>query len=210
MMNYLDTLTWNRRKHFDFFKQFSDPYFSITVEVDVTKAYTYSKENKKSFFALYLHACIKAVNSVENFKYRIEDEKVAVYPIINVSTTILRPDNTFGFSYILFDENFDVFNRNFEKEKERVFNSNDLFSAIDSEDCVYCSALPWVNFSGHKEPLSGFRIESVPKLAFGKYKEKEGKLLMPLAISVNHALMDGYHVGLFFDKYQKALNNVDL
>jgi chloramphenicol O-acetyltransferase type A len=85
-----------------------------------------------------------------------------------------------------------------------------LFSPIDSEDCVYCSALPWVNFSGHKEPLSGFRTESVPKLAFGKYKEKESKLLMPVAISANHALMDGYHVGLFFDKYQKALNNVDL
>ena len=29
---------------------------------------------------------------------------------------------------------------------------------------------------------------------------------MPVSINVHHALMDGYHVGLFIEKFQKLLN----
>ena len=37
------------------------------------------------------------------------------------------------------------------------------------------------------------------------YKEKNS-LLMNVGISVNHALMDGYHVGQFAELFQKNLN----
>ena len=209
-MKILDIDNWNRKQHFEFFKEFSDPLFGVTANVDVTNAYHFSKENKFSFFVVYLHACMKAVNAVENFKYRIRDDNVVIHSIVHASATILRPNNTFGFSFIYFDESLSVFNQNYQKEKERIFNSNELFPPVNSEDCIYCSALPWVNFSGHKEPRSGFAPESVPKLAFGKLEKKEGKMQMPVAINVNHALMDGYHVGLFFDEFQKALNIIDL
>ena len=66
--------------------------------------------------------------------------------------------------------------------------------------------MPWVNFSGHKEPVSGQK-ESVPKLAYGKVEEHNGKLMMNVAISANHALIDGYHVGLFTEAFQNNLNN---
>jgi chloramphenicol O-acetyltransferase type A len=42
-------------------------------------------------------------------------------------------------------------------------------------------------------------------LAFGKFAKKNDKLMMPVAIAVNHALVDGYHVGLFVEAYQKEL-----
>jgi len=32
------------------------------------------------------------------------------------------------------------------------------------------------------------------------------KKIMPVAVHVNHALMDGYHVGLFLDEFQKLMN----
>ncbi len=34
----------------------------------------------------------------------------------------------------------------------------------------------------------------------------DGKKSMPVAIHVNHALMDGYHVSLFVDEFQKLMN----
>ena len=42
---------------------------------------------KYSFFAIYLHECMKAINAVENFKYRIIDNEVFEYDVINASTT---------------------------------------------------------------------------------------------------------------------------
>ncbi len=207
-MEYLDIETWNRKQHFEHFKQLLDPYFAVTVEVDVTKVYQTAKEKSIPFFVLYLHACMRAINSIENFKYRItEDGKIKIHKEIHASATIMRPNNTFGFSFIHYSEDIDVFHENFKQEKERVLNSIDLFPPINSDDCVYCSALPWVNFTGHKEPKNS-ESDSITRLAFGKFIKNEGRLLMPVSITVNHALIDGYHVGLFLENYQKALDSI--
>lgn len=206
-MKFLDIENWNRKEHFHFFNEFDDPYFSVTIDFDVTNIYSYAKANKLSFFALYLHACMKALNSVENFKYRIRDDKVVIHDVIHASATILRADNTFGFSFIHFDDNFEQFNKNFELEKNRILNTNSLFPKDSIDDCIYCSAMHWFNFSAQKEPVFGVSKESVPKLAFGKFIKKNNKLQMPVAIAVNHALVDGYHVGKFVEAYQNALLN---
>ena len=207
MMKELNIESWNRKEQFYFFNQFEDPYFAVTVDFDVTKAVRYAKETKVSFFVVYLHACMQAINGVENFKYRIHGDKVIIHDVIHASPTILRADNTFGFSFVHFDEDLDQFHKNFEVEKERIQNSSNLFPEQNTDDCIYCSAMRWFNFSGHKEPVFGVKKESVPKLGFGKYIEREEKLMMPVAIAVNHALVDGYHVGLFTEKFQNNLNN---
>ena len=183
----------------------ADPYFAVIIPFDVTRAYKYSKQNNVSFFIKYLHDCMKAINAVENFKYRIEEGKVIVYKVIHASPTIMRSDNTFGFSFIEYHENLNEFTNNFEKEKLRIQNSNDLYPPKNSLDCIHCSAMPWLNFSGHKEPVSN-TIDSVPKLAFGKASYVEDKLIMNVSVCVNHALVDGYHVGIFSEKFQEYLN----
>lgn len=207
-MKFLDLETWNRKQHFEHFSQLLDPYFAVTVDVDVTNAYQFSKEKNISFFVIYLHSCLKTINSIENFRYRItKDKRIRVYDVIHASATIMRPDNTFGFSFIHYSDNLDEFYQNFRKEKERILNSTDLFPPINSDDCVYCSALPWIHFTGHKEPKNS-ENDSIARFAFGKFIDKENALKMPVSITVNHALIDGYHVGLFFEKYQKTLDTI--
>jgi len=183
----------------------SDPYFGVTIPFDVTKAYHFAKANELSFFGRYLHDCMKAINAIENLKYRIVDNDVVAYDTIHASATIMRPNKTFGFSFIEFNEDLNVFLKAFEKEKERIASSDELYPPQNSLDCIYCSAMPWLNFSGHKEPVSGL-VESVPKLAFSKVNETNGSIMMNVAISVNHALVDGYHVALFAEKFQQFLN----
>ena len=207
-MNYLDITNWNRKPLFDHFRTLQDPTFAITANVDVTKAYTRAKENKQSFYLTYFHACMIAINSVENLKYRIDGDKIAIYDVINASATIARPDTTFGFSYFDFSENFTVFANNFQQEKERILNSNDLFPPTYSPGCIHSSAIPWVSFTGHKEPYMGDKDASVPQLAFGKLIIEENKKLMPVAINVNHALVDGLHIGQFFEKFQQELDKM--
>lgn len=208
-MRYLDIENWNRKQHFEHFRRLIDPYFAVILDVDVTKAYHYSKKTNTPFFVLYLHACMKAINSVENFRYRIQEGKVAIYDVIHASATISRDDNTFGCTFIHFDKDFAIFLANFQKEKHRVLTTTDLFPSEDTDDCIHCSALPWIQFSGHKEPFPGVKDHSVPKLAFGKFSKKEDRLIMPVSIAVNHALVDGYHIGQFFEQYQIELNKIN-
>ena len=34
-------------------------------------------------------------------------------------------------------------------------------------------------------------------------------MLMPIAVNVNHALIDGYDVGQFFEKFQAELDKIN-
>jgi chloramphenicol O-acetyltransferase type A len=208
MKKYLDIDNWNRKELYQHFRTLSDASFGITSNVYVTQAFKYASQNEVPFFVVYLHACLKALNTVENFKYRIEDDKIAIYDTIHASATILREDKTFGFSFIDFDEDINVFNNNFQLEKDRILNSTNLFPPKYSLGCIHCSAIPWVHFTGHKEPVSGNRDDSVPQLAFGKVIEENEQKIMPVAVNVNHALVDGYHVGQFFEKFQNELDKM--
>ncbi len=204
-MKKLNINTWNRQAHFNHFNALKDPYFGVTVPFEVNQAYTYSKQSGISFFGKYLHDCMKAVNSVENFKYRIESDDIVIYDVIHASATLMRSDNTFGFSFIKFDEDLGVFLTNIKDEKDRIENNAELYPPENTLDCIYCSALPWFSFTGHKEPFSRSN-DSVPKFGYSKYEQKGDKLIMNVSINVNHALVDGYHVGLFCEAFQKNLN----
>ena len=204
-MKILDIETWNRKSLYNHFVKLEDPYFGVVIPFNVTKAYHFAREKKISFFIKYLHDCMKAINSIDNFRYRIIDGNVVDFETIHASATIARKDHTFGFSFIDYNEDLDIFINNFEKEKQRIQTSNDLYPPVNGQDCIHCSALPWFNFSGHKEPRSG-QAESIPELAFSKTEYEGEKLTMNVSIHVNHALVDGYHVGLFAEKFQFYLN----
>jgi chloramphenicol O-acetyltransferase type A len=204
-MKIIDINSWNRKQHYQHFMGLSDPYFAVTVPFDVTRAYKFCKSNKTSFFARYLHDCMKAINAVENFKFRILDGNVVAYDVIHASPTLMRSNTTFGFSFIDFNKCLEIFTKNIEMEKERVEGSKNLYPPKNSLDCIHCSAMPWLNFTGHKEPVSN-TIDSVPKLSFGKAIKQGNLLKMNVSISVNHALVDGYHVSLFTEKFQENLN----
>lgn len=204
-MKEINIESWSRKRLYTHFRQLKDPYFGVVIPFDVTKAYQFSKAQNVSFFVKYLHDCMKAINAVDNFRYRIIDDKIVDFDVIHASATIAREDNTYGFSYITFNENLEQFVINFNKEKERIQNSDELYPPVNGQDCIHCSALPWFSFSGHKEPSSG-QLESIPELAFSKVEETNGKLIMNVSVHVNHALIDGYHVGLFAEKFQNNLN----
>lgn len=205
MFKVVNLNTWKRKQHYDHFMSLKDPWFALTLPFNVTKAYNFSKTNHISFFAKYLHDCMKAINKVENLKYRIQNNQVVEYDMIHASATIMRPDNTFGFSFIDFHTDLNRFIDNINTEKERIHNSNALYPPKNGLDCIHCSAMPWLNFSGHKEPQSGL-VDSIPKIAFSKANKIDNKLVMQVSIQVNHALVDGYHVGLFSEKFQHYLN----
>ena len=204
-MKVLNIDTWNRKLHYEHFSSLLDPYFALTIPFDVTKAYRFSKENHISFFAKYLHDCMRAINDITSLKLRVLDDDVIEFDAIHASPTLMRDDNTFGFSFIEFHNDLSIFIKNIELEKLRVKNSPELFPPRNGLDCIHCSAMPWLNFTGHKEPISSV-VDSVPKFAFGKTnKTTNGNLIMNVSISVNHALVDGYDVGVFSEKFQHYL-----
>ena len=162
-----------------------------------------------SFFVYYLHKTIVAVNTIEPFRYRIIDEAVYIYDTIDVSATIMRTDNTFGFSLIQYSPDFDVFATNALKEIERIQTTKGLFTReFPLDNLIHFSAVPWVNFTSLSHARSFTFPDSCPKISFGKMMiDAAGKRTMSMSVHVHHGLMDGFQVGQFVDYFQELMNS---
>jgi chloramphenicol O-acetyltransferase type A len=208
MKTLLDLENWPRKEHFLFFKQFEEPFFGLTVEIDCTKAYATAKQLGTSFFVYYLHKTIVAVNTIESFRYRINEDSIYIYDSIDVSATIMREDKTFGFSLIEYSPDFEVFAVDTLKEIERIQNTSGLFTReFPNDNLIHFSAVPWINFTSLSHARSYTFPDSCPKISFGKMMiNSDGKRTMSMSIYAHHGLMDGYHVGQFIDCLQELMN----
>lgn len=207
MKKLIDIDNWKRKEHFLFFSKFEEPFLGVTVKVDCTTAYLKAKEKNISFFLYYLFRALKASNEVENFRYRIIENKVYDFSTVNASPTINRPDGTFGFAYMDYFEDEKQFYEKALLEIENVKRTNSLLPAVSGENVIHFSAIPWLDFTSISHARSFSHPDSCPKISFGKMTEINGVREMPVSIHGHHALMDGFHVGQFVDKFQDLLNN---
>ena len=209
MKTKLDLNTWPRKEHFEFFSKFEEPFFGIVAHIDCTKAYETSKKNGVSFFLYYLHKTLSAVNAVKNFRYRIENGEIFIYDRIDASATLTRDDNTFGFSLMPFSTEFETFEKTSKEEIERVRNTTGLFTRnFEADNLIHFSAVPWVDFTSLSHARSFTFPDSCPKISIGKMMiAEDGKRTMAVSVHVHHGLMDGFHVGEFFAKFQEFMDS---
>lgn len=207
-MKTIDINSWKRKEHFDFFSKFDEPFFGIVSEIDCTIAYKVAKETTKSFFAYYLHKSLLAVNEIEEFKCRIDGTNVIIYDEIHASPTIVRDDGTFGYSFVHFNPDFEIFDRSLKKEIINIQNSVGLKLTEDAmrKDTIHYSSIPWSKFTGLTHARNFKIVDSVPKITFGKIFLREEKWIMPIAINVHHGLVDGLHVTKYLELFQKLMN----
>ena len=206
MKQKIDISTWNRKEHFEFFCTFEEPFFGITTSIDMTIAYEKAKALQIPFFVYYLHKTIAAINQVENFRYRIEENEVVLYDEIDASATIIREDKTFGFSFMKFHSDIQDFAKIAQIEIERIQITPRLFTREFPENIIHFSAVPWINFTGLTHSRKYTLKDSCPKVSYGKLVEENGKKSMALSVTVHHGLVDGYHIGLYIEALQTELN----
>lgn len=207
MKRKLDLAHWNRKEHFHFYKNFEEPFFGLCVDLDCTKAYAKAKEMNTSFFIYYLHKATAAANAVESFRYRIQGEEVIIYDVIDAATTVNRANQTFGFSYVPFREDYQEFEALATLEFDRVRNDHRLIPASDQDHVMHYTVLPWLKFTSFSHARSFRQQASIPKIAFGQLSTTaDGRKIMPLSVHVHHALMDGFHLSQYINQFQALLN----
>ena len=125
-MKKINIETWKRRDHFKLFSKFEEPFFGVVVNIDCSKAYRNAKAANKSFFLYYLYRALMAANALEEFRYRILGEDVVLHEYASVSTTINRPNGTFGFAYFDYHTDENAFIANAQKSIQEVQNTEGL------------------------------------------------------------------------------------
>jgi chloramphenicol O-acetyltransferase type A len=76
-------------------------------------------------------------------------------------------------------------------------------------DVVHLSAVPKMYFTSTTYTLAeAGNACSYPLMTAGKAVTREGRLVFPLSIYVNHAFVDGSHLATFFEKIEKYLKEI--
>lgn len=207
-MKVIDIKSWNRKEHFEFFSNMASPYFGFTTEVDCTKAYDEAKEVGYSFFAVYLHKSMMAIQTVDELKLRIVDGQVILYDEVHVGSTIGRPDGTFGFSFFHYSKDFQIFNERLQDQIRTVHHSTGL--GIRNEvlpvNHIRHTTIPWNSFSALLHPTNFDPKESIPKITFGKFSIRDGRKFLPVSVEAHHGLADGLHLAKYIEEFQRQLN----
>lgn len=205
----VDLESWSRRAHYELFRSYDNPWFNLCADVDVTALYAWSRsEGGPSFFAASLWLSLAAANEIEEFRYRIQGEGVIVHPVIHGGSTVLLPDGTFRFAYYDFDEDLDRFIGHVSRVLERAkIESGPLDPQDDRDDLIHYSVIPWVSFTSFSHARRWGTDDAIPKIVFGKHREAGGRRLMPASVEVHHALVDGLHVGKFYEAFQQRLDD---
>lgn len=206
--------TWPRRAALAHFSAMAQPAFSITAPVDVTGLRERAAAQGATPWLAYHHAALEAANGIDAMRQTLTDggRGVREFAVIHASTTVLRDDGSFGFLTLPRDESLTAFAARARPNLERVRRaSGDLFAAdepgdVREETLVHMTALPWMSFTAFTHARG--QGDDRPKVAFGRFKEEGGRLLMPVAIDVHHALCDGAHVGRFFERLQANLDAI--
>jgi len=131
---------------------------------------------------------------------------VIVHDVINGGTTVLLPNETFTYAYFNYRENFDEFVTAAAEAINRVRSEGALKPTM-RYDLIYFTTLPWISFTSFAHARTPGRGESIPRIAFGKFFDENGRTLLPISVEVHHALMDGLHVGRFIMRMEEELSH---
>src|SRR4051812_6591297 len=205
MSEFIDLAGWKHREHYEFFRGFAMPFFSICADVDVTVMSHRSREpGGPSLFLATLFALLHAANAVEAMRLRVRDDRVWRHDRVAVSTTVLRDDETFGLTLLPYADDLRSFMADAERKIAEVKNGRGLTDPVVDDDVVYHSTLPWLRFTAFSNALVG--RDSIPRVVFGKWVPNGDRMVMPVAVEVHHAVVHGLDVARFYEELQTRLS----
>ena len=195
-MKMINMATWPRRGMYDYFSGVSNPFYSVTVQIDVTGLASWAKREGLSFYYALVYLCTQAVNQTVAFRYDIREGQVALLDRREPSFTDLKPGAEL-FHIVTMPAGEDI--RAFCREARQKSRAQDMFidMAAEAGPLIYFSCLPWVELTALTNERDFDRDDTVPRIAWGRYVEQNGRLKLGLSLEVNHRFIDGLHIGQF-------------
>ncbi len=201
--------SWPRRAQFETYRHLDYPHFNMTANVDVQNLLPAGRAHSASLTIVITYLLTRTANQIENFRWRIRGDTVVEHAVVHPSITILTPDNLFSYCTMAYQDDFAAFAGAAAKLIAAVQENPTLEDDGDQDDLLFMTSIPWVSFTSFMHPAHFHPVDSVPRIAWGKIHQVEGRSVMPLSVQGHHALMDGLHVGWYFQKMQEHCDRAE-
>ena len=204
----IDREHWPRKEYFEHYLHTVPCTYSMTVEIDITSV----RQKKLKLYPTMLYFLAKTVNGMEQFRMSFrESGELVLYETMSPCYTVFHKETkTFSNLWTEYASQYSEFCRRYD-EDIACFGAIEAMNAKphQPENCFTVSMLPWAAFESFHLHVDGYEYLR-PIFTLGKYRKRDGRYWIPMAVQVHHAVCDGYHVCSFIEAFQNAVHALDL
>lgn len=212
----INTSEWKRKAAFEMYSTYADPLFNVSALIEVTELRQYALSHKLPFSQCLFYHSLAVCNEIEEFRLRVRNGDVVLYDVVHGGSTVPNPDGTFGFTYFDYvpGESLQDFVKHYDSRGTALPQDNEgkpltarNTGPKERYDLIRHTVLPWTSFTSVKHPRSGQEHDCIPKIAFGRfYKDRLGRIMMPVSVEAHHGLMDGLHASMYIKELEKQVS----
>ena len=212
-MNYkvIDKDSYYRKGVFRHFSEDCKCSTSMTARVDVTALAEHSRRTGTKFYLNVLYLLSKVLNSREDYRmgYLWQTEELICYDVIHPTQYVFHEDTeTCTPVYTEYDPDYERFYAGALRDLERAKQTRDYaLDAAHHPNWFDASYISWLSYDSLNVELPDGYLYFAPIVNWGRYREENGRLLMPVSVRLNHAIADGYLLANVFRLLQKEIES---
>lgn len=210
-MNYrvVDKERYYRKGVYRHFTEDCKCSVSMTARLDVTELAAFSKETGTKFYLNFLYLLAKVMNSREDYRmgYLWQMDELICYDRVNPTQYVFHEDTeTCTPVYTEYREDYAAFYREALADLERAKKTREYFlDAMNHPNWFDASCIPWLSYDALNIELPDGYLYFAPIVNWGRYREENGRLMMPVSVRLNHAVADGFLVANVFRLLQREI-----
>ncbi len=208
-MHPIDLETYPRRAAYEHFSRVAWPFYSITFDADVTRVYGFAHARGLSFYLTMVWLVTRACNRVPALCQDIRDGVLWQLDGRDPSFADLKKGA----------ECFHIVTLPMEDEAEpfvlhaaRASAAQDCFLDLSKEgrDLLFISCVPWVRLTALTNERTPDPEDCIPRVAWGRWEERDGRKILGLSLEVNHRTVDGLHIGRFARALEEEIEKLEI
>lgn len=206
----IDIQTWPMAQAFHYYTQMAPTSYTVNVNMDVSFLRKELKTKGIKFFPAYLYLVTRAITRQQELRVAVKDGILGYWDCLTPAYPQFHEDNkTTSLLWTEYNDNFPEFYNQYLTDTKLHGESHGILSSkgVPPANAYIISCIPWFTFNSFSLHNHGIKDYYVPSFEAGGFAEtSNGKIVMPLSVTVHHATTDGYHLKVFFEELQRTMN----
>ena len=211
-MNYrvIDREAYYRKGVFRHFSEDCKCSTSMTARVDVTALADRARRMHTKFYLDFLYILSKVLNSRDDYRmgYLWQTDELICYDVIHPIQYVFHDDTeTCTVVYSEYCEDYDAFYAGALRDLEAGKATREYgLDAAGHPNWFDASCIPWLSYDSLNVELPDGYLFFAPIVNWGRWREENGRLMMPVSVRLNHAIADGYLLANVFRLLQREID----
>ena len=200
----IDREHWVRKEYFEHYFSQTPCTYSAVFQLDITDVL---RRGQKLYPTMLYHIAGE-VNRREEFRTALNRAgQLGIYDRLHPCYTVFHPETeTFSNLWTEYDSDYETFCASYRRDIAEYAKRPGMEGKPGAPENTFpVSMLPWASFEGFNLNLQKGYDFLLPIFTMGRFREERGKVLLPLAIQVHHAVCDGFHLCRFVNELQERL-----